>query len=296
MSAPVSRRVTVVTAVHGPSARFLPDAYASLRAQRLPAGWEWDWVVQQDGTTDDVRPYLPDDGRVSFRQGRPGGPGVARTIALARAEGAYVKVLDADDQLMPGALARDLAVLEADSTVGWTTCRVLDLLPDGSTVAFPGDPGDGPLERGAVLDHWKRNGFRAPVHPASLCVRRELLVALGGWMALPASEDTGLLLALDAVSRGWFSAEAGLLYRKWEGQVTGQAAHVDPAELAARTSVAEGRARALADFGWGYPPAPAAPRVRRPRYPSRSVTAMACEGHFSAASRTASRVRGSSAA
>jgi glycosyltransferase involved in cell wall biosynthesis len=267
VSAAVSRRVTVVTAVHGPSARFLPEAYASLCAQRLPAGWEWDWVVQQDGTSDEVRGYVPDDARVSFHQGRPGGPGVARTVALARAEGTYVKVLDADDQLTPGALARDLAVLEADPAIGWTTCRVLDLLPDGSTAGFPGDPDDGPIARGAVLDHWKRNGFRAPVHPASLCVRRELLIALGGWMALPASEDTGLLLALDAVSRGWFSAEAGLLYRKWEGQVTGQSAHADPAELTARTTVAEARARALAGFGWSYPPAPATPALTPPATP-----------------------------
>ncbi|KOV91971.1 glycosyltransferase [Streptomyces sp. NRRL B-3648] len=234
----------------------MPDAYASLCAQRMPAGWEWDWVVQQDGTTGEVRPHVPDDARVSFRQGRPGGPGVARTIALARAEGAYVKVLDADDQLTPGALARDVAVLEADPTVGWTTSRVLDLLPDGSTADFPGDPDDGPIERGTVLDRWKRNDFRAPVHPASLCVRRELLIALGGWMALPASEDTGLLLALDAVSRGWFTAEAGLLYRKWEGQVTGRPAHTDPAERAARTAVAEARARALAALGWSCPPTP----------------------------------------
>ncbi|MFI9808262.1 glycosyltransferase family 2 protein [Streptomyces sp. NPDC052301] len=258
MSAAVTRRVTVVTAVHGPSARFLPDAYASLCEQRLPDGWQWDWLIQEDGGTDEVRPHVPDDARVSFRQGRPGGPGVARTIALARAEGTYVKVLDADDRLTPGALFRDLAVLEADPTLGWTTSRVLDLLPDGSTAGFPGDPEQGPIERGTVLDAWRRNDHRAPVHPATLCVRRDLLTALGGWMALPASEDTGLLLALDAVSRGWFSAEVGLLYRKWEGQVTGQAAHVDPAERAARTAVAEARAQALAGFGWTYPPAPGA--------------------------------------
>ncbi|MFH8771041.1 MULTISPECIES: glycosyltransferase family 2 protein [unclassified Streptomyces] len=247
------RRITVVTAVHAPSARFLPEAYKSLCEQWLPDGWEWDWVIQEDGTTDAVRPYVPDDERVGFRQGRPGGPGIARTIALAHAAGEYVKVLDADDQLPPGTLARDLAVLEADRTIGWTTSRVLDLLPDGSTAGFPGDPDDGPVERGAVLRFWKENGFRAQVHPATLCVRRDLLTALGGWMALPASEDTGLLLALNAVSRGWFSAEVGLLYRKWEGQATGQASHVDPAEREARMAVAEARARALADFGWTYP-------------------------------------------
>lgn len=255
MSAAVPRRVVIVTAVHGPSAPFLPQAHTSLAEQELPAGWEWHWVIQQDGRTDEVRPYVPDDVRVTFRQGRAGGPGVARTLALAHAEGEYVKILDADDQLTPGTLARDVAALESDSTVGWTTSRVLDLLPDGSTAGFAGDPDEGPIERGAVLDFWAANDFRAQVHPATLCVRRDLLLGLGGWMALPASEDTGLLLALNSVSRGWFSAEVGLLYRKWEGQATGQAAHVDPAERAARMAVVEARARALGSFAWGYPPA-----------------------------------------
>ncbi|MEU2281387.1 glycosyltransferase family 2 protein [Streptomyces sp. NPDC013178] len=251
----MNRRVIVVTAVHAPSAPYLPEAYASLRGQDLPDGWEWHWVIQEDGTTDAVGPHVPDDPRVTFRQGRPGGPGVARTIALAHAEGEYVKVLDADDRLTPGALHRDLAALEADPALGWATSRALDLLPDGSTAGFPGDPLDGPIERGDVLDHWKAHDFRAQVHPATLCVRRDLLLALGGWMALPASEDTGLLLALNSVSRGWFSREVGLLYRKWEGQVTGQAAHTDPAERDARMAVVEARARALASLRWRCPAA-----------------------------------------
>ncbi|MCZ9346376.1 glycosyltransferase family 2 protein, partial [Streptomyces sp. TRM76130] len=129
----MSRRITVVTAVHAPSAPFLRDAFDSLRAQELPDGWDWQWIVQEDGRTDAVRPCVPADPRVTFRQGRPGGPGVARTMALARAEGEYVKILDADDRLTAGALARDLAVLEADATIGWVTSRVLDLMPDGST-------------------------------------------------------------------------------------------------------------------------------------------------------------------
>ncbi|MFE0172539.1 glycosyltransferase family 2 protein [Streptomyces sp. NPDC059002] len=250
----MSRRIIIVTAVHAPSARFLPDAYASLRAQELPEGWEWRWLIQEDGRTDEVAPHVPDDARISFRQGRPGGPGVARTMAMARADGEYVRILDADDRLTPGALARDLAALESDPELGWATSRALDLLPDGSTVAFPGDPDDGPIERGAVLDHWSAHDYRAQVHPATLFVRRELLVALGGWMALPASEDTGLLLALNSVARGWFSSEAGLLYRKWEGQVTGQASHTDAAERDARMAVVEARARALGRFQWRYPP------------------------------------------
>jgi len=242
------RRVDVITAVHPPAAPYLADAYASLVAQKLPDGWEWHWLIREDGRTESVRPHVPDDPRVTFTQGRPGGHGVARTMALAHATGSYVKVLDADDQLTPGALARDLAVLEEHPGRGWTTSRVLDLLPDGSTAGFDGDPDGGPLARGVVFDYWKANGYRAQVHPATLFARRDLLLALGGWMALPASEDTGLLLALNAVSPGWFTREYGLLYRKWPGQATAQASHTDTVERDARMTVIELRVQALAKF------------------------------------------------
>ncbi|WP_073951528.1 glycosyltransferase family 2 protein [Streptomyces kebangsaanensis] len=244
--------VTVITAVHAPAAEHLPAAYKSLTEQELPNGWEWQWVIQEDGETDAVAPYVPEDDRVSFGQGRAGRAAMARTMGLSRARGEYVKVLDADDMLTPGTLARDIAAL-AGGEIGWTTSRVLDLLPDGSTVGFDQDPPAGPIETGAVLDHWKAHDYRAQVHPATLCMRRDLLLALGGWMALPASEDTGLLLALNAVSRGWFHAEVGLLYRKWPGQSTSHAAHVHEGEREARMAVVEARARALAGFsGWRF--------------------------------------------
>ena len=242
--------ITVMTAVHAPGAGFLSEAYQSLVEQELPDGWEWQWVVQEDGQTEEVAPRIPDDPRISFSQGRAGRAGMARTLALPRAEGSLIKVLDADDQLTPGALARDIKALTGYGHVGWTTSRVLDFLPDGERRGFDGDPDEGVLERGSVLRSWQANDHRSPVHPATLCVRRELLLALGGWMALPASEDTGLLLALDAVAPGWFSAEVGLLYRKWDGQVTAAASHVDEAELAARIAIVEARALALADLGW----------------------------------------------
>ncbi|WP_405636009.1 glycosyltransferase [Streptomyces sp. NBC_01178] len=245
--------ITVLTAVHGPGAHHLPDAYKSLVAQELPHGWDWQWVIQEDGVTEVVAPYVPDDPRVSFGQGRAGRAAMARTMGLSRSVGDYVKVLDADDMLTPGALARDLAALLANPGVSWATSRVLDLLPDGTTVGFDQDPPQGVIERGAVLEHWQTHDYRAQVHPATLIVRRDLLLALGGWMALPASEDTGLLLALNAVSDGWFTAETGLLYRKWPGQVTSQAAHVAEGERQARMAVVEARAMALASLKDWHP-------------------------------------------
>jgi hypothetical protein len=112
------------------------------------------------------------------------------------------------------------------------------------------DPDDGPIAKGALVSHWKANGFRPQVVPGTLFVRRDLLLALGGWMALPASEDTGLLLALNTISAGHFTREPGLLYRKWPGQSTAQPSHTDEAERAARMAVIEARTQALAGLGW----------------------------------------------
>lgn len=239
--------ISVITPVHPAGATYLVDAYKSLLTQDLPAGWSWEWIVQEDGQDGAVASHLPEDSRISYASGRRGGPGIARTMALARARGELVKVLDADDELPPGTLWRDVTVLSRNGSIDWTTSRVLDLLPDGSTVGFDFDPPEGVIRVGDVLSHWTSHNHRAQVHPATLCVRRSVLLMLGGWMALPASEDTGLLLALNAVSTGWFIPTPGLRYRKWPGQATADAAHTDPAERTARMAVIEARARALMD-------------------------------------------------
>jgi hypothetical protein len=206
-------------------------------------------VIQEDGETEAVAPHVPDDPRISFGQGRAGRAAMARTMGLSRVEGEYVKVLDADDMLTEGALSRDLAAL-TDHEVSWATSRALDLLPDGSTVGFDQDPPEGVLGNGAVLKHWRAHDHRAQVHPATLFIQRDLLMALGGWMALPGSAGTGLLLALSAISQGWFTAETGLLHRTRPGQVTSQATHAHEGEKEALMAVIEARARALAGLHW----------------------------------------------
>src|SRR5216684_2531259 len=79
--------------------------------QDLPAGWEWQWLVQEDGQTGEVAAMLPDDPRISAGSGRPGGDSTARNMCLSRAAGELIKVLDADDQLTPGILDREISVL-----------------------------------------------------------------------------------------------------------------------------------------------------------------------------------------
>ncbi|MFF0142387.1 glycosyltransferase family 2 protein [Streptomyces sp. NPDC005227] len=238
--------LSVVTAVHEGARPYISHAYESLIAQELPQGWAWEWCVQEDGH--DVRAHdalsAPNDPRIRLASSRAGGPAVARTMAFARSKGSLIKVLDADDVLAPGALARDIAALTEHADIGWTTCRVLDLMPDGETVGYGGDPAPGLIPRGEVFSYW-RTTRRPQVHPATLCVRRELVDLLGGWMAIPASEDTGLLTALSVLTAGFFVPEVGLHYRKHAAQSTALPEHSKGAEWEARMSVIEARAEAL---------------------------------------------------
>lgn len=238
--------LSIISPVYRPSAEHLSAAYESIREQELPSGWSWEWIVQEDGDTGVLESLLPSDSRISIGSGRRGGAGVARTLALGRASGELTKALDADDVLAPGALARDIEALEANPEIGWAACRALDLLPDGTTVDFADAPPAGRVPSGTLFEYWLRNSYRLQVVPGTLCIRTDLALALGGWMTLPASEDTGLLLAADAVRDGWFSTEVGLLYRQWPGQSTAQAAHSDDDDKLARTRVIERRVRALA--------------------------------------------------
>lgn len=239
-------KISVITPVHAPSIPYLADAYESLRSQELPAGWTWEWLVQEDGRTGKVAASLPDDPRVLNGTGKPGGPATARNMAMARSGGDLLRVLDADDQLTPGALAREIEILASRPDVGWTTCSVLDLMPDGSTIGWQhADPPGGTLPQGDVLSYFRSNGYRLPVHPATLCIRRNLALALGGWMALPGGEDTGLLIAASVVADGYFIAEPGLRYRKHPDQITAQSDWTATEEWQLRMQLIESRAIAL---------------------------------------------------
>jgi glycosyltransferase involved in cell wall biosynthesis len=224
----MSRIVSVITAAHVLSVPYLLDAYESLVAQELPAGWSWEWLLQEDGQTGAVAAAVPDDPRISVGSARPSCPGVTRTMAMARAQGQLVRNLDADDKLLPGAIARDIMVLTERAEVGWTTSRLLNWLPDGKIVSWRHqNPDEGVLTRGAILESWRSNDWFLPIHPVTICIRRDLLFALGGWMALPSAEDTGLLMAASVITDGYFINEPSLLYRNHPHQMTARVDHVD---------------------------------------------------------------------
>lgn len=92
-------------------AAHLEDTLRSVYAQTFT---DWDLVVVDDGSTDGSREILRAHGnrlRLLTQDNR--GPGAARQRALEASAGRLVQYLDADDLLMPDALARRVAALEA---------------------------------------------------------------------------------------------------------------------------------------------------------------------------------------
>lgn len=244
--------ISVITPVIAGKHQYLPDAYASLRAQELPPGWTWQWVVQEDGRTGLLAGLFPDE-RVSIGMGLPGRAAVARTMALSRAEGELVRTLDADDVLTAGALARDIEILTAKPEFAWVTSACLDLLPDGDLRPGPYDPPEGELTPERLWTGARRELLT--VQSVTLATHTELLHLLGGWPALTGAETVALLLSLDAVSDGWFISEPSMRYRKHDDQTTQSDQYWTVDEVGTRSAAFFARSQALrrADWRWRSP-------------------------------------------
>lgn len=246
--------ISIITAVLAGKHQYLRETYDSLKTQTMPPGWDWQWVLQEDGETGVPLANLPDDARISTGTGPRGRAPMARTVALARADGVLLRTLDADDVLPANALAQDITTLTTHPEVAWCVSPALDLLPDGTLRPGPRDPDAGLLPPGFLADG-ERDGLLQVVG-TTMCTYTQLVRALGGWQALPAEEDVALLLAAEAVSTGWMLDSPGLLYRRWGGNSTEEVDKRLPSAATPRRQVLLERADALRELGWRWTPSP----------------------------------------
>ncbi|MFB6772785.1 glycosyltransferase [Streptomyces sp. NPDC056337] len=249
----MNRIISVVTPVYDGGAKYLSEAYESLRdeRERLPDGWDVQWLVQEDGTTGRPLRGIPEEPWISPGMASKSGAGATRTMALSRATGGLVRALDADDVVLPGGLARDIAALEAHPEMGWCISAGLDLLPDGSTTAGPYDPPEGPLTYETLLAAYDDDRF--PVISTHLTARTTLLLAVGAWPAIPAWEAIAAVMCCAAVSDGWMISAPGGIYRKHPGQMTSQSSYAVVADQAELRTIVRAQAVALRGTGWRWP-------------------------------------------
>ncbi|HBT78192.1 MAG TPA: hypothetical protein DEB39_15005 [Planctomycetaceae bacterium] len=122
VSAPRSRvarspRVSIIMPTYN-CRRFIGEAIRSVLGQTFA---DWELSIIDDGSTDDtesiVRPFLDDPRIVYERQENMGQPRT-RNKGIRQARGELIALLDSDDVWRPEKLASQIAVLDADSTVG----------------------------------------------------------------------------------------------------------------------------------------------------------------------------------
>lgn len=206
--------VSIVTAAHAPHAVWLESCAASILSQKLPSGWDLEWCLHLDGTF--PVPELPDVPVFLSSSPTQLGASHSRNIAAARSRGDVLLHLDADDELLPGALENILPQYE-DPLVSWVAVGVDDLV---DSTRKPTPPLlTGRVNRGVVSSLWLE-AYKLPFHSVGFSLRRDLFLLSGGYPALPAAEDVGLLLAATDEAPGVVLAPSLALYRKWYLQTT----------------------------------------------------------------------------
>jgi glycosyltransferase involved in cell wall biosynthesis len=209
--------VSVITPVWDEYCRLLPDAIDSVVSQRGPATE----VVVVDNASQTPLPPLPAGVRVVRTPARLT-VGASRNFGLRHARAPFVLFLDADDRLLPGALAhlhghiarRADVVAVAGAILGWNT-------ETGETAPFRTLP----LRRSHWLARFRRLfplanllSYLLPVSGAAL-LRREAVVAAGGFTSYDYGEDWGLAAALAFHGRVVLTRTPVRLYRLARGSL-----------------------------------------------------------------------------
>ncbi len=155
-------------------ARFLPIAVESVVAQSFP---DWELLIIDDGSTDAtpaaVQPFLADR-RVRYVRSDRLGQSRAKNLGANLSRGEFIAYLDADDAWLPTKLAKQLALLQANPSVGVCFCR--RSLIDESGQPLPSN--DPPAPRGRVLDKLFLRNF---VCFSSVMVRRHVFDHVGAF-------------------------------------------------------------------------------------------------------------------
>jgi len=187
-------RISVILPVFN-AAATLPRALASIRDQTVR---DWEMIAIDDGSEDGSRRILE-----QFATGEPrlkvlgldGHRGVvaAHEAGLREAGGEVVARMDADDWSAPRRFERQLALLDADPTLGVVSCRVRLLGAIGEGMRRYVDWVNGLLSPESTA---AQRFIESPVIHPSAMIRREWIDRIGGYRDAGWPEDYDLWLRL----------------------------------------------------------------------------------------------------
>jgi hypothetical protein len=238
--------ISVVTAVLPGDGRHLLDSYGSLRRQRLPNGWSWEWCLQSEDYACAERKELLSDPQISLHEGPFDNLGAALSAALTQANGQLVRTLNPGEVFLPGALAREIETLHR---VAWCTSAALCVREDGTTTTPNCGLSAGLLAPPSLREELERN--KASILAQPLAAHAGLIWALGGWPLFPGSETIGLMLAAEAVTPGEFISQPSVICRSADEQGATEDQEENENHLIGIEFALE-RAKSLREMGWKW--------------------------------------------
>ncbi|MEZ5380464.1 MAG: glycosyltransferase [Microthrixaceae bacterium] len=230
---PVPPMVTVLTPAFNTEAHLARRLAGSMLAQKA----DWEWVIVDDGSSDttgldEVRRQCADDPRVTLvtHESNQGIVGATAT-ALSHARGAFVALLDHDDELHPDALAEVCAAIRAHDEVDV-------IYTDEDKIDATGRHHDLPF----LKPDWSPERLRCQMYLGHLMViRRSLMEQVGGFRAgYDGSQDHDLALRVTERARRIHHIPKVLYH--WRAVPGSVADHIDAkpaAHDAARAALAD---------------------------------------------------------
>jgi glycosyltransferase involved in cell wall biosynthesis len=192
-------------------ARFLPAAVSSVRAQRYE---RVECIVVNDGSTDGTAAVASTLGVPVIEQSNKG-VSEARNAGLTIARGELVVFLDADDELLPDAVALGAAALESNRMAAAVVGRCQPMNADGDSLPAVHDE----VNPSNLYTEWLMRNFVWT--PGAAMFRRDVLVEIGGFPAgLGPAADYGVYLRLARTRRVHFLANDLVRYRQHDGNMS----------------------------------------------------------------------------
>lgn len=190
MSAPAEPAVSVLI----PCYNKAPYLEATLQSVFAQSSRDWELIVVDDGSTDRSLEVLQGyASRLRAIAQANQGASAARQRALNEARGRYIQYLDADDQLLPDALASRMAALERSGAdvayADWQKLRrgADDVFERGEIVTRTLEEVNPDPEIACFTSFW--------CPPVALLYTRAIVARIGPWNAtLPVIQDARYLL------------------------------------------------------------------------------------------------------
>jgi GT2 family glycosyltransferase len=211
-------------------------------------------LAVDDGSTDGTREVLQGladrDTRVEVLDGGGRGLVAALHLALSRATSPYVARMDADDESLPRRLEVSVEALEEDSHLAGVGTGV-ELFRDDQPVSPSLQAYTAWMNGLTTAETLFRARFiESPLCHPSVCLRREALVASGGWEDGDFPEDYALWLKLLHAGHGLRNLPEVLL--RWRDS-SGRLTRTDPRYALSRFVWLKARYLALGPLSSGRP-------------------------------------------